>query len=66
VLSGEPYSTLRGVLVGLLAPLAGGASIVLCRSLDPALLPERAATERVTILAATLPDPASQPNLRSG
>ncbi|MFS8477711.1 MAG: TIGR03089 family protein [Micromonosporaceae bacterium] len=33
----------------LLAPLAAGASIVLCRHVDPRGLDERAATERVTV-----------------
>jgi uncharacterized protein (TIGR03089 family) len=37
-----------GDLDWLLVPLAAGASIVLCRNLDPARLDERAASERVT------------------
>lgn len=38
-----------GPLVWLLAPLAVGASVVLCRRPDPAGLARRAATERVTV-----------------
>lgn len=37
-----------GPVAWLLAPLAAGASIVLCRNPAPGLLPARAATERVT------------------
>ncbi|MGY1721888.1 TIGR03089 family protein [Blastococcus sp. SYSU DS0533] len=37
-----------GPAAWLLAPLAAGASIVLCRSADPQALPRRAAAERVT------------------
>jgi uncharacterized protein (TIGR03089 family) len=40
--------TARGLSVALLAPLAVGASVVLCRHLDPALVDRRMATERVT------------------
>jgi len=36
----------------LLAPLAAGASVVLCASLDPAALADRVATERVTVTLA--------------
>jgi uncharacterized protein (TIGR03089 family) len=36
----------------LLAPLTAGASVVLCGRLDPARLPERLATERVTVSLA--------------
>jgi uncharacterized protein (TIGR03089 family) len=34
----------------LLAPMAANASIVLCRHLDPAAVPGRAAAERVTVI----------------
>jgi uncharacterized protein (TIGR03089 family) len=37
-----------GLTVALLAPLAVGASVVLCRNLDPATLARRVETERVT------------------
>lgn len=33
----------------LLAPLVAGASVVLCGNLDPARLPDRVATERITV-----------------
>ncbi|MDQ3454411.1 MAG: TIGR03089 family protein [Actinomycetota bacterium] len=38
-----------GPVAWLLAPLAAGASIVLCRNADPAALPRRAESERVTV-----------------
>jgi uncharacterized protein (TIGR03089 family) len=37
-----------GPVAWLLAPLAAGASVVLCRNIDPAQLPGRATAERVT------------------
>lgn len=40
--------TAHGLSVALLAPLAVGASVVLCRHLDPALVARRMETERVT------------------
>ncbi|GAA0604895.1 TIGR03089 family protein [Sporichthya brevicatena] len=40
--------TPEGLMAGLLAPLAVGASVVLCRNADPAALPRRIETERVT------------------
>jgi uncharacterized protein (TIGR03089 family) len=41
----------------LLVPLAVGASLVLCRNLDPAKVAERVAAERVTVsLGVTVPD----------
>jgi uncharacterized protein (TIGR03089 family) len=51
VMSTLPYDTWEGLTAGLLAPLAAGASVVLCRNSagagDPAL-DDRAAAERVT------------------
>ncbi|MBO0869509.1 MAG: TIGR03089 family protein [Micromonosporaceae bacterium] len=41
----------------LLAPLAAGASIVLCGHLDPARLPARRAAERVTLVLPAEPVP---------
>jgi uncharacterized protein (TIGR03089 family) len=41
-------ATAHGLSVALLAPLAVGASVVLCRHLDPAVLARRIETERVT------------------
>jgi uncharacterized protein (TIGR03089 family) len=41
-------TTAHGLSVALLAPLAVGASVVLCRHLDPAVLARRIETERVT------------------
>ncbi|WP_347057886.1 TIGR03089 family protein [Blastococcus sp. HT6-30] len=48
VLVDEQTAAEAGPVAWLLAPLSAGASIVLVRSPDPALLPARAATERVT------------------
>jgi len=45
-------STPTGLLGGLLAPLAAGASIVLCRRLDPAVLERRVEAERVSAILA--------------
>lgn len=41
----EPLHDLRTVLAGLLVPLATGVTAVLCRHVDPALLPARIAQE---------------------
>ena len=48
VLVARAYDDERSVLAGLLAPLAAGSSIVLCRHPSAPLLAERAVTERVT------------------
>jgi uncharacterized protein (TIGR03089 family) len=48
VLVDEQLAVEAGPVAWLLAPLAAGASLVLCRATDPALLPHRAATERIT------------------
>lgn len=48
VLVTDELSSADGLLSGLLAPLAVGASVVLCRNADEAALPRRIATERVT------------------
>jgi uncharacterized protein (TIGR03089 family) len=48
VLVDERVATEAGPVAWLLAPLGAGASIVLCRNTDPAGLPARAASERVT------------------
>ena len=48
VLVTADLGTADGLMAGLLAPLAVGASVVLCRNADPAALPRRIETERVT------------------
>lgn len=48
ILSTLPWSDFPSWRAGLLAPLAAGASLVLCAHPDPAALPARAAAERVT------------------
>ncbi|MFE6778365.1 TIGR03089 family protein [Streptomyces sp. NPDC057702] len=53
LLSGLSYDTWEGLSAGLLAPLAAGGSVVLCRNLDrlsPAEVDQRRAAERVTAL----------------
>ncbi|MEU8050516.1 hypothetical protein AB0B99_11540, partial [Micromonospora haikouensis] len=45
---GPPSSRPPSRRVWLLAPLVAGASTVLCANADPARLPARAETERVT------------------
>jgi uncharacterized protein (TIGR03089 family) len=51
LLSVRPYDSWAGLSAGLLAPLAAGGSVVLCRNtdrLDPAALGKRGEDERVT------------------
>ncbi|KJE24200.1 hypothetical protein FF36_01603 [Frankia torreyi] len=52
VLSTAPPATAEGLLGGLLAPLVAGASMVLCRHLDPGALTRRIEAERITAIAA--------------
>lgn len=63
VLSTLPYATMDGLLAGLLAPMTAGAGVVLCAHLDPASLPARIATERVSAVAGAAP-PAGSPARR--
>ncbi|NEB76184.1 TIGR03089 family protein, partial [Streptomyces sp. SID14478] len=54
LLSGLGYDTWRGLSAGLLAPLASGGSVVLCRHLDrldEEGLAKRVESERVTATA---------------
>ncbi|MFG2197039.1 TIGR03089 family protein [Streptomyces sp. NPDC048639] len=54
LLSGLPYDTWDGLSAGLLAPLAAGGSVVLCRNLDELAaeaLEQRRENERVTVTA---------------
>lgn len=44
----EDLGTPDGLLAGLLAPLAAGASVVLCRNMDPSARERRVSSERVT------------------
>ncbi|GAA4235706.1 TIGR03089 family protein [Actinomadura meridiana] len=46
-----PFTTLDGVLTGLLAPLASGASVIIQRNLDKAVLDRRLTLEHVTVVA---------------
>ncbi|MEU7041537.1 TIGR03089 family protein [Streptomyces varsoviensis] len=55
LLSGLPYGTWEGLSAGLLAPLAAGGSVVLCRHLDQ--LPEEGLARRVTDERVTLTVP---------
>jgi|SRR5882757_834317 len=50
VLSTRPWNGLVDWLAGLLAPLAAGASLVLCANADQAALPRRIDSERVTLV----------------
>ncbi len=58
--------TAEGLLGGLLAPLAAGASIVLCRRLDPGTLDRRAESERVTAVLAPLDAVDARPGPDAG
>ncbi|CAO5148088.1 AMP-dependent synthetase/ligase domain-containing protein [Frankia sp. AiPs1] len=60
LVTAAPHSA-PGLLGGLLAPLAAGASVVLCRRLDPDLLSRRLRTERVTAIVAATPTDAAFP-----
>ncbi len=51
VLTTLPYDTVHGLLAGLLAPLAAGARVVLCRHPDPQAVERRVGVERVTAAA---------------
>ncbi|WP_225438176.1 TIGR03089 family protein [Candidatus Frankia nodulisporulans] len=54
LVTATPSST-TGLLGGLLAPLSAGASVVLCRRLDPDLLIRRIEAERVTAIVTDTP-----------
>lgn len=51
-----PFTTLDGVLIALLAPLASGASVIIQRNFDKAAQDRRLAVEHVTVVAG-LPGP---------
>ncbi|MQY07168.1 TIGR03089 family protein [Actinomadura macrotermitis] len=51
LLVGVSFATLSGVLAGLLAPLASGASVIIQRNFDKALLDRRLTLEHVTVVA---------------
>jgi acyl-CoA synthetase (AMP-forming)/AMP-acid ligase II len=60
-----PFATLDGVLAGLLAPLASGASVIIQRNFDKATLDRRLTVEHVTVVAGRSgPDGASGPPYR--
>ncbi|RFS86397.1 TIGR03089 family protein [Actinomadura spongiicola] len=51
VLVDMSFATLDGVLTGLLAPLASGASVIIQRNIDNAVLERRLTVEHVTVVA---------------
>jgi uncharacterized protein (TIGR03089 family) len=51
VLTDVPFTTLDGLLIGLLAPLAAGASVIIQRNLDETALDRRIISEHVTAVA---------------
>ncbi len=55
ILTTAGYNTPQGLLAGLLGPLAAGASLVVCRNLDHALLDRRVTAERVTAVCGPIP-----------
>jgi uncharacterized protein (TIGR03089 family) len=50
VLTAEAYATWPALRAGLVGPMAAGASLVLCRNLDPGKIVDRVAAERVTVV----------------
>ena len=70
LLSGRRLLTPDGVVAGLLAPLAGGAGVVLVQGLDPARFWKRVADERVAVAvvdpgqAAAVLDSGPEPGSR--
>lgn len=54
VLSDLPFTTLQGVLVGVLTPLAAGSSVIIQRNLDESALDRRISVEHVTAVAGVL------------
>jgi uncharacterized protein (TIGR03089 family) len=51
VLVDMPFTTLPGLLAGLIGPLHAGGSVIICRNLDKATLNQRVSVERVTAVA---------------
>ncbi|QKG25117.1 TIGR03089 family protein [Actinomadura verrucosospora] len=51
ILVDMPFTTLDGVLAGLVAPLASGASVIIQRNFDKATLDRRLTVEHVTAVA---------------
>jgi hypothetical protein len=45
------FTTLSGLLAGLIAPIAAGGSVIICRNLDKVLLERRISVEHVTAVA---------------
>jgi uncharacterized protein (TIGR03089 family) len=51
VLVDMPFTTLEGLLAGLIAPIHAGGSVIICRNLDKATLNQRVSVEHVTAVA---------------
>jgi uncharacterized protein (TIGR03089 family) len=51
VLVDMPFTTLQGLLAGLIAPIHAGGSVIICLNLDKAILNKRVSVEHVTAVA---------------
>jgi uncharacterized protein (TIGR03089 family) len=51
VLVDMPFTTLDGLLAGLMAPIHAGGSVIICRNLDKETLNQRVSVEHVTAVA---------------
>jgi uncharacterized protein (TIGR03089 family) len=51
VLVDMPFTTLQGLLAGLIAPIHAGGSVIICRNIDKAALNKRVSLEHVTAVA---------------
>jgi uncharacterized protein (TIGR03089 family) len=51
VLVDMPFTTLDGLLAGLIAPIHAGGSVIICRNLDKETLNQRVSVEHVTAVA---------------
>jgi uncharacterized protein (TIGR03089 family) len=52
VLTTVSFATLDGLLAGLLAPLTGGGSVIICQNLDESVLDRRISLEHVTAVVS--------------
>ncbi len=66
ILTTAGYDTPEGLLAGLLSPLDAGASVVVCRNIDQALVAGRVASEQVTAICGPIPGSTPQERTPAG